>query len=33
MLIARDKIADNIRKNKALKTEIDDLITMLKSET
>ena len=30
---ARDKIADNIRKNKALKTEIDDLITMLKSET
>ncbi len=30
---ARDKIAENIRKDKALKTEIDDLITMLKSES
>ena len=30
---ARDKIAENMRKDKALKTEIDDLITMLKSES
>lgn len=30
---ARDKIAENIRRDKALKTEIDDLISMLKAES
>ena len=29
---ARDKIAENIKTNKSLKTNIDDLIAMIKAE-
>lgn len=30
---ARDKVADNLKKNRALKTDIEDLISMIRSKT